>query len=193
MAPTDDLRPIANDPEALRDFYLQHIEDIQRFVARRVHDPQLAADLTADVFVAAIESAGTYRPSRGKPIAWLFGVARIVVAAELRRGAREGRAMRRVAGRDLLDEEDLTRMHARIDAAAEARALHAALQQLPEAQRALLELTAIDGLTVAEAAQSVGVRPVTARVRLHRARAAMRDALAADDLTPTPRPTEASS
>jgi RNA polymerase sigma-70 factor (ECF subfamily) len=187
------LRRIANDPEALRDFYLQHVEDIQRFVARRVQEPQLAADLTGDVFVAAIESAGSYRPSRGKPIAWLFGVARIVVAAEQRRGAREGRAMRRVAGRDLLDEEDLTRMHARIDAAVEARALHAALQALPETQRALLELTALDGLTVAEAAQCVGVRAVTARVRLHRARAAMRDALAADDLTPTPQPTEASS
>src|SRR5215216_5715988 len=109
MAPTstDDLRLIAHDPEALTRFYLRHVEDVQRFVARRVHDPHLAADLTADVFVAAIESAGSYRPSRGQPIAWLFGVARMVVAAEWRRGAREGRAMRRVAGRDLLDEDDL--------------------------------------------------------------------------------------
>jgi hypothetical protein len=32
---------------------------VQRFVARRVHDPQLAADLTADGFVTAIESAGS--------------------------------------------------------------------------------------------------------------------------------------
>jgi RNA polymerase sigma factor (sigma-70 family) len=194
MAPnTDDLRLIAHDPDALRRFYLRHVEDVQRFVARRVPDPQLAADLTADVFVAAIESAGSYRPSRGQPIAWLFGVARIVVAAEWRRGAREGRAMRRVAGRDLLDEDDLARMHARIDAAAQARALHGALQQLPEGQRSLLELTAIDGLSVAEAARSVGVRAVTARVRLHRARLAMREALTAEDPTPTPRPTEASS
>src|SRR3954451_21918162 len=117
----DDPRRIASDPEALSAFYLRHVEEVQRFVARRVHDPQLAADLTADVFVAAIESARSYRPSRGKPIAWLFGVARIVVAVEYRRGAREERAMRRVAGRDLLDEDDIARMHARIDAAAQAR------------------------------------------------------------------------
>jgi RNA polymerase sigma-70 factor (ECF subfamily) len=190
---TDDLRRIAHDPEALGAFYLRHVEDVQRFVARRVDEPQLAADLTADVFVAAIESAGSYRPSRGRPIAWLFGVARIVVADERRRGAREERAMRRVAGRELLEADDIARMHARIDAAARARSLCNALQGLPEAQRSLLELTAIDGLTVAEAARCTGMRAVSARVTLHRARLAMRDALANEDSTPTPRPTEASS
>jgi RNA polymerase sigma factor (sigma-70 family) len=190
---TNELRRIAHDPEALSGFYLRHVEDIERFVARRVGDPHLAADLTADVFVAAVESAGSYRPSRGKPIAWLFGVARIVVAAERRRGAREGRAMLRVAGRELLDDDDVVRMHARIDAEAQARELHGALQRLPEAQRALLELTAVDGLSVAEAARSIGVRAVTARVTLHRARLAMRDALAATDVPPTPRHTEAST
>jgi RNA polymerase sigma-70 factor (ECF subfamily) len=190
---SDDVRRIAHDPDALARFYARHVQDVERFVARRVSDPHRAADLTADVFVAAIESAGSYRPSRGRPIAWLFGVARIVVAAERRRGAREGRALRRVAGRELLDHDDLARMHARIDAEAQARMLHAALQRLPESQRALLELTAVDGLSVAEAARSAGLRAVTARVTLHRARLAMRDVLATADLTPTPRHTEASS
>lgn len=101
--------------------------------------------------------------------------------------------MRRVAGRDLLDEDDLARMHARLDASAQARQLYGALQRLPEAQRALLELTAIDGLSAAEAARSAGIHPITARVSLHRARLAMRDALAAGDCTPNPQPTEASS
>lgn len=39
-----------------------------------------AADLTADVFLAAIESSGTYEPNRGAPAAWLFGIAQFVVA-----------------------------------------------------------------------------------------------------------------
>src|SRR5436190_17544422 len=190
---SEDLRRIAHDPDAFGAYYLRHVEDVQRFVARRVSDPQLAADLTADVFVAAIESAASYRPSRGRPIAWLFGVARNVVAGERRRGEREGRALLRLAGRDLLDEDDLARMHARIDAAAQARELYGALDELPDAQRALLELTALDGLSAAEAARAVGVHPVTARVTLHRARAAMRDALAGGSSTPTPQPTEASS
>jgi hypothetical protein len=57
-------------------FYREQVEMVQRFVARRVDDPYLAADLTADVFVAAIESARSYRRGRGEPTAWLLGIAR---------------------------------------------------------------------------------------------------------------------
>jgi RNA polymerase sigma-70 factor (ECF subfamily) len=39
----------------------------------------------------------------------------------------------------------------------------------------VLELVAVDGLTVSEAAAALGIRAVTARVRLHRARVALRD------------------
>jgi hypothetical protein len=60
---------ITSDPDAFDRFYRRHVEAVQRFVARRVDDPYLAADLTADVFVAAIESAGSYRRSRGEPVA----------------------------------------------------------------------------------------------------------------------------
>src|SRR5215831_5297570 len=63
---------IATDTDAFERFYRQHVEAVQRFVARRVDDPYRAADLTADVFVAAIESAGSYRRSRGEPVAWLY-------------------------------------------------------------------------------------------------------------------------
>ena len=51
------------------------------------------------------------------------------------------------------------------------------MERLPEAERAVLELVALDELTVAEAAAAAGVRPVTARVRLHRARRKLRAAL----------------
>jgi DNA-directed RNA polymerase specialized sigma24 family protein len=50
------------------------------------------------------------------------------------------------------------------------RELHAGLQALPEGERAVLELVAVDGLSVAEAAAALNIRQVTARVRLHRAR-----------------------
>jgi hypothetical protein len=67
---------IAHDADALETFYRAHVDAVQRFVARRVDDPFVAADLTADVFLAAIDSAHTYRSSRGEPLAWLYGVAR---------------------------------------------------------------------------------------------------------------------
>lgn len=39
----------------------------------------------------------------------------------------------------------------------------------------MLELVAVDGLTVAEAATALGINGVAARVRLHRARSALKD------------------
>jgi RNA polymerase sigma-70 factor (ECF subfamily) len=61
----------------------------------------------------------------------------------------------------------------KIDAVRQFRALHRRLQALPEGERAVLELVSVDGLTVAEAAAALGIRPVAARVRLHRARRAL--------------------
>jgi RNA polymerase sigma factor (sigma-70 family) len=172
-----DPQRIGSDAEAFEAFYREHIEAIQRFVARRVDDPYLAADLTADVFLAAIDSAHTYRPRRGSPIGWLYGVAHNVVAAERRRQARELRAAGRLTGRRLLDADDLARLEERIDAEARARELYLAMDRLPDSERAVLELTALDGLTVSEAAQALRITAVAARVRLHRARQKLRDRL----------------
>jgi RNA polymerase sigma factor (sigma-70 family) len=184
---------IASDPDAFEDFYREHVEAVQRFVARRVPDPHLAADLTGDVFLAVIDSAHTYRPESGRPIAWLFGVARNVVASEHRRSARELRARTRlpVAG-DLVEADDLARLHARIDAEAGSRRLYRAMERLSPSERAVLELVALDGLEVSEAARALGIRPVTARVRLHRARRHLQTELGPGDVEGTPQLSEAS-
>lgn len=177
-----ELTEIASDPEAFERFYRAHVESVQRFVARRVDDPYLAADLAADVFVAAIESAGSYRRGRGEPRAWLFGIARNVVADEWRRSARELRAVAHVRGRELVDEGDLTALHERINRESAARALHAELERLPEGERAVLELVALDDLSVGEAARALGISAIAARVRLHRARHRMQNRLTPLDL-----------
>jgi RNA polymerase sigma factor (sigma-70 family) len=187
----DQLPSIAWDPAALEAFYREHVEAVTRFVVRRVADPYLAADLTADVFLAAIDAAGSYRPDRGAPRAWLFGVARNVVASERRRAQRERLANARIEGRRLLDPDDVERMVQRIDAAAQARTLFAALASLPSMERAVFELVALDELSVSEAAAALGVRQVTARVRLHRARAALRKRVADGDSPSVVEPVEA--
>lgn len=166
----DDVRRIGTDPIAFEAFYRMHVEAVERFVVRRVPVPHRAADLTAEVFLAAIESADGYRPSRGAPVAWLYGVARNVLAADRRRQARELDAAYRFSGRRLLDEDDIARLEDRIDAEAHASELYLALDRLSEGERAVLELVSVDGLTMQEAARALGIRPVTARLRLHRAR-----------------------
>jgi RNA polymerase sigma factor (sigma-70 family) len=130
-----------------------------------------------DVFLGAIDSASSYRSDRGSPAAWLLGVARNVLAAEFRRHGRQQNLVRRVAGQRLVDQDSLTRMEERIDAERESRELYAALATLSKRDRALMELVAVDGLTVTEAAAVLGVKPGTARVRLHRSRHLVRSHL----------------
>ncbi|MEU7927078.1 RNA polymerase sigma factor [Micromonospora sp. NPDC049801] len=177
----DDLTIIGTDPAAFERFYRRHVETIGRFVARRVDDPHTAADLTAEVFLAVIDSAAGYRPERGNELAWLFGVARNVIAAEHRRATRLMRAGGRLAGRRLLDADDIARIEERIDAESLARRTYRALGGLPEHTRALLELVAVDGLSLTDAAGALGISPVAARVRVHRARRAIRLALATSE------------
>ncbi len=180
MAPS--VTAIGTDPDALEAFYREHIEAVRRFVARRVTDPHLAADLTADVFLEAIEAAGRYRPDLGSPRAWLIGVARNVLAMHIRRELREARAVRRLQGRRLLDPDSVQRLVERIDAERDARELMTRLEVLDERRRAVVELVAVDGLTPAEAATVLGLTPVAVRVRLHRARRR----LAARPVVPAP-------
>jgi RNA polymerase sigma-70 factor (ECF subfamily) len=178
------LADIAHDPDAFAAFYRRHVAQVSRFIARRVDDPYTAADLTADVFLAIIDSAHTYRPDRGSIVGWVYGVAHNVVAAERRRAHRETVATRRVAGRRLLDAADIARLEERIDAESSARRIYQALADMPEATRRLVEFVAVDGLPVAEAAAALGVSPIAARVRLHRVRKQLRDVLT--DLTTHP-------
>lgn len=169
-----DVRRIGTDPQELEAFYRDHIDAVSRFVARRVDDPHLVADLVADAFLAAIDAASSYRPDRGSPGGWLFGITRHVVADELRRQGREARAVRRVGGRRLLDPESLARIVEQIDAERDAREVTAVLDCLDPADRHLFELVAVDGLTLTDVAHILGVKPNTARVRLHRCRARVR-------------------
>ena len=129
------------DPDAFEAFYREHVDAIERFVARRVGDRDLAADLTADVFFAAIESAESYEPRRGAPGAWLFGIAQFVVASRLRRTGRESRANARIQGRELLDLDDMARINDRLVAEEQSRRLYRAMDGLPEGERAVSSLS----------------------------------------------------
>ncbi|MFD7631266.1 RNA polymerase sigma factor [Streptomyces sp. NPDC059851] len=165
--------PDLTTPEGFGAFYEEHVDAVLGFVTRRVADAHLAADLTADIFLAAMGSAGSYRHRRGVTVAWLFGIARNVLAGHARGQARENGALARLSGRRLLDDEDVAALEERIDAQRAFRAVAERHAALSEPLRAALDLVVIDELTPAEAAQALGVTQATVRVRLHRARRAL--------------------
>ena len=168
--------PPTRDPAGFALFYEQQFDAVLSFVTRRVDSAHLAADLTADIFVAALEGAHTYDARRGAPIAWLYGISRSVLYAHFHGSARERQALSRISGRRLLDDGVIAAIEERIDADRAARHLASAHAALTVPLREVLDLVALDGLSVREAAQALGITSATARVRLHRARKALRAA-----------------
>lgn len=122
-----------------------------------------AEDLVAEVFTTAWRRRADLPP---EPLrrAWLFGVARKLLLADVRRSARAAAAA-----------EDLATLSPDVAEPARRNApvVAAALARLSPAEREIIELTEWDRLTSAELAVALGVRVGTARVRLHRARRAL--------------------
>jgi RNA polymerase sigma-70 factor (ECF subfamily) len=154
--------------------YRAQVDTVTAFFARRSADPQTVADLTADTFVQAITSFGTFDPRKGTPRAWVFGIARRVYAAHCDAQSHHRDRTQRLAGRRELDTDQIDELVDRIDAERASRDLIARLTDLPQSDRELVELVDIGGLRVKEAAGALGMSPGAARMRLMRARARLR-------------------
>lgn len=165
-----DVRAIAMQPEQLDAFYRDNLPFVRQYVARRLDDPSDVADVTADIFLRVIRSAASYRAGLGPPRAWLTGIARNPVAEHRQVDAHHDIATRRLGGRRWLDEDSADRIVQRVAAEADARALLSLIAELPTSLRSVVELVAVDGLAVADAAAVLGISAGAARVRYHRAR-----------------------
>ncbi len=63
------------DQQAIGELYNTHVDAIYRYIWPRVRDDTVAEDLTAQVFLKALEGLPAYEPS-GKPfLAWLYRIA----------------------------------------------------------------------------------------------------------------------
>jgi RNA polymerase sigma-70 factor (ECF subfamily) len=113
--------------------YRRYLPIVVRWCWVQAGDRELAADLSAEVFAAALHSASRYRHDKGSPLAWLLGIARNKLLESRRRGRIEDTARRRL-GIDpvLLTDDDL----ARVDelASLDDKAL-SLLEELPSEQR----------------------------------------------------------
>ena len=61
------------DEEAFAAFYRRHARPLAGFFMRRTGDAELAADLTAETFAAALASRRRFDPAKGAAIGWLYG------------------------------------------------------------------------------------------------------------------------
>jgi RNA polymerase sigma-70 factor (ECF subfamily) len=173
--PADTVR-MGRDVAALERFYRAHYDLVVGYLTRRVSDPHDVADLVADTFLAAMDSAESFDPRRGRTTQWVIGIAHNQLRHWQRRRSNHHRAVQRIVGRRLLDPDDVADLEERIDAQARHADVVGLLDGLPPAQRELIELVDVHGLTPGEAATALGTPPGLVRIRLHRARRALRDA-----------------
>jgi RNA polymerase sigma factor (sigma-70 family) len=103
------LAASVSEPEAFGEFYRRHERAILFYVLRRTGRAELAADLTAEVFAAALEACYARKAKLPEtPVAWLFGIAHNKLADSYVRGRIEDDARRRLGMEPLiLDHEDL--------------------------------------------------------------------------------------
>src|ERR1051325_6571906 len=93
---SDDDLILSTDPEDFGRFYDGTIEMVLGYFARRVRDPEVAADLAAETYAAALAARHRFRRSSTPAIAWLFGIAQHKLVDYRRRGAAEDRMRRRL-------------------------------------------------------------------------------------------------
>jgi hypothetical protein len=77
-------------------FYERHERAVLGFFGAVTRRPEVAADLTAETFAAALDSVAQFDPSRGTGRMWLFGIARHLLARSASRGRVESEARRRI-------------------------------------------------------------------------------------------------
>jgi len=145
----------------IENLYERYAGDVRRFALYLCGDLVMADEITSDTFVRAWMAADRIRQPTVK--SYLFTIARNAYTDLLRRAARQTQ----------LDEKmPYMRISAQrqMELSAEVRAVLAALQQLPEIDRTVLLMRALDEIPYEEIAQTLGISVVSAKVKVHRAR-----------------------
>ena len=192
----DRERPAHAEPEsvaaAMSDAVVESVDHPHRFEAvfeqyhRVIHDYLArtvgrgrADELAGDVFVTAFAARARYDPALGSVRAWLFGIAANIRHTRLRSDARGRRAWGRVGGDRAEHEGGFEVVEDGLDYGRRLAWVTAFLRELSDTDRDVLVLSAFNGLSYAEIAQALDVEVGTVRSRLARARARLRELIAA--------------
>jgi RNA polymerase sigma-70 factor (ECF subfamily) len=174
----------AGDSQALRRFVCEHSTLLYRGIFRLVRDPDETENLMQETYFQALRSLPSFR-GESRVSTWLYGIAMNVTLAFLRKQRRT----------KVLDAEEMERLPAgSVPVGQEAalpfqnpqevverqelvRLVREAVQQLPDTYRDIITLRDLEAHSTEEVAARLGISEINVRVRLHRARQALRDLL----------------
>ncbi len=150
----------SGDPDAVRDLYREYGRAVYSVAYGSLRDRGLAEEAVQLTFLQAWRAAERFDAERD-PGPWLYTIARRVAVDLYRRD-------RRHAGREMKDH-DIAILPETFERTWEAWEIQLALEQMPKAQREVIEAIHFHGLTQEETAAKLGVALGTVKSRSHRA------------------------
>jgi RNA polymerase sigma-70 factor, ECF subfamily len=165
------------DQEAFSRLYDQSSPHIYGLILRMVNQPQIAEEVTLDVYLQVWKQAQSYNVNRGTPIGWLVTLARSRAIDRLRSGRLERAnvsSIEEVGGlvSDEANPEDQSYGRQRADI------VRNALTTLPHEQRESLVLAYFGGYSQSEISEHLGIPLGTVKTRIRMGMIKLRDALA---------------
>jgi RNA polymerase sigma-70 factor (ECF subfamily) len=186
--PDDDERAFVEalrrgEPQALPALVDRYGGRIYNFAARMCRSAEDAKDIMQETFLATMRGVGGFR-GEARLSTWLFRIAANACRKMHRRGKFE--PVRHLSLEELMPSEE---EKVALAGAAETpdavllrtdrrEVLEAGIEGLAPGYRAVLILRDLEGLSTDETAHVLGLTPITVKVRLHRARLALRASLA---------------
>jgi RNA polymerase sigma-70 factor (ECF subfamily) len=162
----------AGDDSAFTTLVTRYQPAVFRWALMFARDPDEAEDVAQEVFVRAHRLLSQYR-SDGSLEAWLYAITRRAAYQTLRTRKRRSRLALSPGARPLR-EVYTTDPGGRVDRERAAAVIREMFSELPPRQREIFDLIDLQGLTPAEVAERTGMKPVSVRANLFKARSTIR-------------------
>lgn len=173
----DLLSAIASrDGNAFRVFYRRHLPAVLAYLMRETREPEVAADLAAEVFAAVLLASRRYQAQGSSAAPWVTGIAHKKLLMSLRRGRIESRARRRLHFQAIeFDDQDFERVEATADSGA--GRLAQLVAQLPPDERFAVHARVVEERSYREIAAELECSELVVRKRVSRGLARVREQL----------------
>jgi RNA polymerase sigma-70 factor, ECF subfamily len=162
----------AGDDSAFTTLVTRYHPAVFRWALVFAQDPDEADDLVQEVFVRAHRNFSQYRSDA--PLgAWLYAITRRA-ANQFRRTRKRRTRLSLSSSAMAYRDVYTTDPGGRVDRERAAALIQELFAELPSRQREIFDLIDLQGLSPAEAAERTGMKPVTVRANLFKARTAIR-------------------
>jgi len=163
----------SGDRDALQELVKRAYPVVRRWCLVRTGDPVDAEDLTQDVLVQMIHRLDSFRGG-SRFTTWLYSVVRNAATDRLRRERRRERLSLDPVAAERTRPDPEPRPDLEADRSLMDRMIRTFFDELPARQREVFDLTELQGRSTAEAAEILGIEPVSVRAHLFKARRALR-------------------